>query len=252
MQFNLWTFLIEIVNFAVLAYILHRLLYRPLRDAIDKRRDANARAQADAEQARTDALAMRQELEAKLTELEAQRQQTIEEARQRGEAERRKLLADAEQVMQRRQQELLQALERQRDEARRSLGLELRASAVELAERLLREAAGVALSQQLATHLLETLQHLSDSQREQLRRDTVSSDGAVVETAEPLDERLLGKIKHAVAAAVGRHVSVSVRDAPKLVAGVRLRIGGHVWDASVAGQLETPPSEAASGVEPHA
>lgn len=31
MAFNIWTFLFEIVNFVVLACILHRLLYRPLR-----------------------------------------------------------------------------------------------------------------------------------------------------------------------------------------------------------------------------
>ncbi len=55
MTFNIWTFLFEVVNFVVLAYILHRLLYRPLREAIDRRRAEIAQTQAEAEQARAEA-----------------------------------------------------------------------------------------------------------------------------------------------------------------------------------------------------
>lgn len=250
MQFNLWTFLFEIVNFAVLAYVLHRLLYRPLRDAIDKRREANARAQAEAEQAHADAVALQKKLEAQLTEMDAQRQKAIEEARELGETERRKLLAEGEKTLERRKQELTQAMEREREEALRALQAEVKTSAVQLAERLLREASGTRLSRQLAVHLVETLKQLPESQRAQLRREWTSSDGAVVETAEPMDESLRGEISDAVAAVVGQKVSLAVQDAPTLVAGVRLRIGGHVWDASLAGQLETPPSDA-SGVQPY-
>ena len=35
MTFNGWTFLFQVLNFVVLAYALHRLLYRPLREAIE-------------------------------------------------------------------------------------------------------------------------------------------------------------------------------------------------------------------------
>ncbi len=45
MSFNLGTFLFQTVNFIVLVYILHRLLYRPLHEAIDRRAAEIARAQ---------------------------------------------------------------------------------------------------------------------------------------------------------------------------------------------------------------
>ncbi len=51
MVFNVWTFLFQVVNFLVLVAILRWLLYSPLREAIDRRREANAKAQADAEAA---------------------------------------------------------------------------------------------------------------------------------------------------------------------------------------------------------
>ncbi len=63
MTFNVWTFLFEIVNFVVLAYILHRILYRPLRAAIDQRRAVLAKTQSDAEAARAQAVAMQEQLQ---------------------------------------------------------------------------------------------------------------------------------------------------------------------------------------------
>ena len=244
MQFNPWTFLFEIVNFVVLAYVLHRLLYRPLRNAIDQRRRANASIQAQAEVALADADAKQKKLQAQLADMEAQKHKAIEEARALGEAERKKLLAEGDRDLQRRQQELGQAMEQQREEALRSLQAEVRSSAVKLAERLLREASGAALGRQLATHLVETLQQLPESQRAQVRRDWAMADGAVIETAEPIDEKMLREISDATSDVVGRRVSLAVHDAPALLSGVRLRIGGHIWDASLAGQLQEPSTEA--------
>ena len=42
MQIDATTFVLELINFAVLVWILHRFLYRPILGAIDRRRDAVA------------------------------------------------------------------------------------------------------------------------------------------------------------------------------------------------------------------
>ena len=44
MNIHLGTFVFQIVNFVVVAFILHRLLYRPLYEAIDRRRQATLAA----------------------------------------------------------------------------------------------------------------------------------------------------------------------------------------------------------------
>src|SRR6185369_16713189 len=60
--FNVWTFLFEVLNFLVLAFVLHRLLYRPLREAVDKRKAENDKARVEAEAARKEADAAREQL----------------------------------------------------------------------------------------------------------------------------------------------------------------------------------------------
>jgi F-type H+-transporting ATPase subunit b len=238
MTFNWWTFLFQAINFVVLAYVLHRLLYRPLHDAIDRRRQANAAAQAEADRARKEAEALQQQLAAQLAEMERERLKVIHEAREQAQSERRKLLAEGEQTLQRRREEALQALARERIEALEALRNEVVGQAVELTGRLLGQASDRTLHTQLALHLADTLRHLPEAQREQLRLHWQPDDGALLEVAEELDAVSLETLTEAVAAALGRRVPLTVQVRPALLGGGRLRLAGHVWDGSLAGQLE--------------
>jgi F-type H+-transporting ATPase subunit b len=237
MNFNWWTFLFEALNFVVLAYVLHRLLYRPLREAIEKRRQANARAQEAAAKARQEAETLQQQLREQLAGAEQQRREVIHQAREQADGERQKLLAEAERAAQRRQQEVRQALEQERKEALNSLQQEVIDQAIALARRLLGEAAERTLHQQLALRLVQTLEQLPDSERAQLRAGWQSGDGPVLESAQALDARTLEQITAAASAIVGRPVSLAVHSRPELLGGVRLRLAGHLWDGSLAGQV---------------
>jgi F-type H+-transporting ATPase subunit b len=238
MTFSWWTFLFEILNFVVLAYVLHRLLYRPLRQAIEKRQQADRRAQEEAEKAREQAAALRLQLEAQSAELEQRRDELLRQSREQAEKDRRKLLADAEQAARRRQEEVRQALDQEREEALRSLRREATGLAVGLAERLLGEAVDGSLHRQLVLRLAEALRRLPEAERDRLRRGWRPDDGAVLEAAAGMDETALGQVNDAVAEALGRPAALSVQAAPALLGGARLRLGGWVWDASLAGQLE--------------
>jgi F-type H+-transporting ATPase subunit b len=81
MTLNWWTFLLQALNFVVLAYVLHRLLYKPLRQAVEQRREATERARTEAEKARKDAEALQQQLEEQLAQAQRQRQEAVHQAR---------------------------------------------------------------------------------------------------------------------------------------------------------------------------
>jgi F-type H+-transporting ATPase subunit b len=239
MTFNVWTFLFEVINFVVLAYILHRLLYRPLRAAIERRREQVERAQADADQARAAAAATQQELQAKVADIESDRQTLLRQARETAEAERKKLIDESQTQIARRQEETRTALARQRADALHALTGEVRASAVDLAQRLLQESAGEQLQEQLARRLAESLAGLSEAEKSEVRRDWSSEgNGVLLETAAALGAPTTQQLAAAVEAVIGQPARLAVEIRPELVAGARLHIGGHVWDASLAGQLE--------------
>jgi len=250
MTFSWWTFFFEAINFLVLAYILRRLLYRPLHDAIDKRKQANARAQVQAETARKDAESLKQRLNDQLAAVEQQRQQIIHEAHEQAESDRKKLLADGQRMVQRRQDEVADAIKREREQAITSLQGEIVTQAIELTRRLLSEASERSLHQQLALRLVQDLRQAPANQRELLQRNDTSGNGSVLEVAQDLDADTMAQLADAVSGVAGHVVTLALEHRQELLDGVRLRIGGQVWDCSLAGQLELANLSAGKGAQP--
>lgn len=238
MTFNLWTFLFEVLNFLVLAYVLQRLLYRPLREAVEKRQQETARARTDADKARQEAEALLQQVHEQQARQEQDRQKLLREAHQLAEAERKRLLAEAERTVRERQEEARKALDREREEALRALRSEITDLALDLTRRLLTGAAERTLQNQLRCRLIETLHTLPEAERAQLVNHWQPQDGVVLETAEELDGTALSEVADAVTTVLNRQVTLTVSVRPELIGGVRLRLGGQLWDASLAGQLD--------------
>jgi F-type H+-transporting ATPase subunit b len=249
MSFNPWTFLFEVLNFVVLAAVLYRLLYRPLHEAIECRRAAAERAQTEADKAREQAVTLQQHLQAQLADVQQQCETALRESRERAESERKKVLAEAEAEVQRRREQGRQALERECEEAWRSLRGEMTNVAVDVVQRLLRESCDRTLTDQLALHLLEELRRLPSEKRQAVRDQWQPQDSAVLETTGDLDEATVRRLTETAGELVGQPITLATATVPSLLGGVRLRLGGHIWDASLAGQLETPaPANAEENV----
>lgn len=238
MHWSWWTFLFQIVNFLVVVYVLNRVLYRPLRDAVDRRREADARARAEVDEARQAAETLQTQARERLAEIDQHREQSLRQVRDQAEAERRRMLDEGATMAARRREELDQHLQRERDEALRSLRRELADSAVRFAERLLRGVADPQLHQQLLGRLTDTLAAIPEPNRQRLRAGWAGEDGAVLEAAEPCAAEALDRLRAALARLAGRTVSIEVQEQPVLICGVRLRMGDQVWDANLADRLD--------------
>ncbi|HUY89865.1 MAG TPA: F0F1 ATP synthase subunit delta [Pirellulales bacterium] len=238
MNIHFWTFIFQIVNFVVVAYVLHRLLYRPLHEAIDRRREATLKAQTDAERAQKEAEALRARFEAQLAEAERQREQWVREAHRQAEAEGQRLLDDARRIAQQQADEASRQLADEREEALAAVRQEIVHLAVDLTQRFLKQSADRTLHGQLVARLIGSLATVSADDRRQLLIGWQPGDPIIIETAEELDRESLDSISAAVAGLVGRQAAIEVKTNPALISGVCLRLGGHVWDASLNGSLE--------------
>jgi F-type H+-transporting ATPase subunit b len=237
MGFSWSTFFFQTFNFVVLAYVLHRLFYRPLHEAIDRRRQAVLQALQDAERTRKEAANLEQRLQKQLADLERQREQAVRADREQAEHDRRALLADAAAAMQKQRQEFESALARQRDQMLSGVRADVVREAVELAKRLLSQAADRTFHKQLCLRLIGALNDLPDADRQRIRQSWRPDDGIDLETARDLDPETLEQITKAVAAVLGRPISPELRLRPALLEGVRLRVGGEVWDSSLFDQV---------------
>jgi F-type H+-transporting ATPase subunit b len=239
MTFNVWTFLLETINFLVLVFVLHRLLYRPLHEAVDRRRADVEAARAEAERARAEAAALKQSAQAELADVDRRRAELLDQVRAEVDERRRRLFAEADKAADARLAESRRAVEQERKEMRAALNEDVFHAAYSLSERLLRQAVDASLHEQLAHRLIETLETLPQCERERLQASNDVADGAVVETARDLEPETRARLETAIAALSGRRGPITYRTSEDLLGGVRLRLAGTVWDATLAGQLES-------------
>lgn len=238
MTFNSWTFFFEVVNFLVLAYILQRLLYRPLHDAVDRRRQAIESAQAQAERARCEAEEERRRLETQLAAIAEERQTMLQDARHAADAEREHILTEAARETERRTALARASLEREREDLRQSLQQDVVREATRLAERLLADASGDDLDARLACRLADRIRSLAPAEREGLAHSWTAGDEVTLEAPRQLAPAAVAPVHAAIVELLGHDVALRIQQNAELMSGVRLRLDGHVWDASLAGQMK--------------
>ena len=82
MKFNIWTLIFQIINFVVLLYILRRILYKPIREIIEKRRGLIAKTVEDAENTKKEALELKEKHQEELNNLKKIQNQMLEQTRE--------------------------------------------------------------------------------------------------------------------------------------------------------------------------
>lgn len=131
-------FIFVLINFAILLYLLNRILFRPLMASNAKKSDAIREQLDKATEARTQAEALLTEYKSKLDRAGAEAQALIDATRKTAEAERVRLLDDARQEAQRIVDAATRTIERETRLAVRLLEGEVVDQALARAESMLR------------------------------------------------------------------------------------------------------------------
>lgn len=230
------TFILEIVNFLVLLWLLTRFLYRPLQAAIASRQEQYEQARQALQAERTELDSQRTQLAAQLSGQAAQLEATQRQLASEIDAERTRRLADLNTEL---------AAERTKAEARLAARLAQRAQQQEneVAQRAdaylrsyLQRLAGPELERAIIRLFLADLAALPEEQCRQLQ----ASMAEVVELASAyeMDESLHNEVESAITTKLGASGTFRWQHDPGLIAGLAVRLDGHLLEASLAKSLD--------------
>jgi len=212
----------QIINFFVLFILLRFVLYKPLRNMMEKRRDRIAEGINNAQRAEEALASAEADKQAMLDEARAEAQRITAEARQRADEAAKKIEADAR-----------EEAARIRQEADAEAQQEKEAALAEMRDQI------VSLSMAAANHLVST--GLDAKRQKELVAEFFASvppeakslDGAMtVVTAVPLTATEQKKFQKELGS---DDVTFSVD--PQILGGVIVRAGGQQVDASYRSQL---------------
>jgi F-type H+-transporting ATPase subunit b len=236
MKFDIWTLLFQIINFFVLLFILKRLLYKPVKEIIEKRKEMIEKKMEKAHETELEALELRRQTEEELKKLAEHKVQALEKIREEAEDEKKRLIAEAE-------KDVAAVIEKEKalfDLEKKKLDAELKDRAVDtvsvFASNLLRDLSDEDIHGSIMKRLLHGLDKIAaDVTALKGEGNKMTIDLA---TAYPIEEGELENIRSALESSVSRKVSIITTVDRDLIAGIKLRLQDIVYDFSLAGQIE--------------
>ena len=168
MNFSWWTFALQAANFLILVWLLQRFLFKPVKAIVARRKEEISRVLTEASAEKESAERLKQEIEAKRSQIVAERQKMIDEARAQLSAERQKIIEEARSEAEKIRDQALKRLDEERAAASNELFERTVAMATNLAERLLRELAVPSMEQPFLGRVIDYLDRLPAEERAKL------------------------------------------------------------------------------------
>jgi F-type H+-transporting ATPase subunit b len=238
MQIDTTTFVLQLVNFAVLVWLLQRFLYRPVLAAIDRRRAAVEQTMSDARGLRAQAEELRARYEAQLADWERERLRARAALDTELAAARARGLAEVAQTVER-ERDRLAALQAKREaDWQRETEQQSLDQAAAFAARLLGRVADGALDERLLAVLAEDLEAWPADRIAPLAEAARASGGRVsVHSARPLPAQARERLARVLGARLGVACAAEFEVDEALLGGVSVGVGPWVLQANLRDEL---------------
>ncbi|HBZ70377.1 MAG TPA: hypothetical protein DEP35_11870 [Deltaproteobacteria bacterium] len=251
MHLDWWTLGLQTVNFAVLVWLLHRFLYRPVLRLIETRRaevqqqyaDAKAaedKAKAELSAVETERAGITAEREAALKASAKQIEEMTAEGRARSEHEAQALLESTRKTIAAERQQALADAQR--------LSLELGA---QFAQQLLTSVPMALRAEAWIGRMEQYLRDLAPSERDALARQLAAGEPLTVVTAAPLPASAADSWRERLCPLLGKAITVAFEVRPELIAGAELRFPTAVLRFSWQSALEAMRAEVSAHADSH-
>ena len=235
MQIDWLTVAAQMVNFLILVWVLKRVLYKPVLDAMARREQGIASRLSQAEEREQQADARAASYEERVQALEQSREQHLTQMRAEVERERRRLLDEAHEDIEKQRQRWHDEVEREHEELRDTIRHQLAASAVRIAQGALSDLADAALEREVLAGFLRRLHALPDAERKRLGE---RSDRLRVSTAFKLDAPARERFATELREAVGSQIELDFEQDATLICGATVAGVGHKIGWSIADYLQ--------------
>lgn len=239
MDLNLSTIILEIINFLVLVWILHRFLYRPVLNIIDKRKHDIEEKLTLAKQSEAQAASLQQQYAQGLDNWHKEKQKLREEFNTRLESERKQRLTDLQDELAQLRESTARKQDLQFEEHRRAAEYQAIEQANQFSAKLLSKLACPALQEKLLDLLLSNLNNMDQAQAQTFKQHWQNQNPKVIKvlSAYPLNDSQKTQLQKAMNKAMDLDLPFEYRQQESLLAGLQVSVGSWVLAANLHDEL---------------
>lgn len=221
MLIDWFTVTAQVVNFAILVWLLKRFLYGPILRAMEQREQRIAQQLRDADSLRAEAAAEASEMSQMRRALDGRRAELLTQVHEDAEAERTKLINQARAEIETLRQRWIGALEHDKRSLLKSIATVTGAEAVAIARKTIRNLSGQDLEQRVVQIFLRRLRDTL-AKAPALRTALSQVDVVEVSSAFLLDDETRQSISSTLAEVLGGARRIEFRVDETMTLGMRL------------------------------
>lgn len=236
LDINLSTLILQIANFLIMAYILTRFLFKPLKEMLDRRARRVTQSMDEAEDTSRAAEAVRLEYEHKRDNIEAEFAALKNEARIVIDQTRQQMIQEAYEEIETMRVHAREEIEQQRVEALRLHRSKIGEVVATLVRRMMVDILNPDIHDAYLDAFLDQLPTLGLAGRP--AGDGKEAVPAELITAIPLLQERQARIVAALEVTMSQPVDLTHRVDPNLIAGAMVRLGDTLIDGSLQGQIQ--------------
>ena len=238
MEFDISTFILEIINFLVLVWILQRLFYKPLLENIARRKQHIEQSLAEAQSIKQTAEAQRELYENRQKLWEQEKQAALTGLHQQMDVERSMQLDKLQQELASEQQKHAVALSRQQQEFQQRTQQHALKNGARFATLLLQQTASPELEARLAELLLKQLVTLPEACQSSLQLlENQQTINIQMTSAYPMSSVLQQRLEARFVELIAKQLVFQYQQDTALIAGLRIDIGAWVLQANLQQEL---------------
>jgi F-type H+-transporting ATPase subunit b len=236
LNINLSTLLLQVANFLILAYILARFLFNPLKKMLDERTSQVTKAVDEAQKAAREAEELKSDYEKKRDNIDAEIVALKDEARIVVDETRQQMLQEAYQEIEAMRARAQEELEQQRSDALRLHRNKIGELVASLTQRMMEDILTPQLHQAYLDAFLDQLRSVQLEGR--ISADGEETVSVELITAIPLAQEEKARITTTLETVVSQPIDLACRVDAGLIAGAMVRLGDMLIDGSLQGQLQ--------------
>lgn len=228
MQFDWFTFVAQLINFALLIWLLRRFLFKPIAKAMSARESALAERYQQAEETTQKAQQEAQIWREKHHEIEAKAAEMLSEAATRAEQLRKQMVLEARAEVESMQDRWYTALQQEQTQFQEMLRERIGDQVLAITRRALSDLANVKLEHQIVEQFLHRLQTLDHDQKNALIQAAQQSEQAViVRSTFTLPEDQRQRLTNTLTDLLGGTIQLQFERPPDLLCGIEVQVHGH-------------------------
>lgn len=238
MAIDWFTVIAQILNFAILVWLMKRFLYRPILDALDAREQRIAAELATAEAQSAAAQKERAEFHQKNNEFEQLRTKLVNQATEQATAERERLLEQAREAANELSAKRQESLRNEARNLNRMISQLTQQEVFAIAKKVLSDLATTSVEESIVEMFIRRLLELESKEKQTLAAAIAgSAEPAIVRTAFQLQDQQRDAIRDALTTALATKVSLQFETSETLVSGIELTTNGQKVSWSIAEYL---------------